>query len=257
MLAVFRGESRLRIALVTGGTAGIGLRIAQTLREENYVVAVAARRRERVEAMAQSGYIGYAVDVADTEGLRKAAEDLGRRAGQLDVLVNAAGIVRNGTLEEMPLETLRAVLAANLEGTMLATQAMLPLLKAARGCVVNFSSGIVRRPIAGTAVYAAAKAGVEGFTRAMALELGPAGVRMNCVAPALVRSDIWTSAGMAPERYERMLAERGAEFPLGRVGEPQDVANLVSFLVSSRADWITGAIIPLDGGSTLGVVKRA
>ncbi len=246
----------LRVALVTGGTAGIGQRIAQVLREQEYVVAVAGRRRERVDAMRASGFVGYTLDVADAEALRKAADDLERRAGRLDVLVNAAGIVRNGALEEVPVEALRAVLSANLEGTLLATRAMLPLLKTARGSVVNFSTGIVRRPLAGTAVYAAAKAGVEGFTRAMALELGPAGVRVNCVAPALVRSDIWTSAGMTPERYEKMLAERAAEYPLGRIGEPEDIANLVSFLVSSRADWITGAVIPIDGGSTLGVVKR-
>jgi len=252
----FRRRFDLRVALVTGGTAGIGLRIAQVLRDQGCFVAVAARRRERVDALAQSGFVGYALDVTDAAALRGAAQDLERRVGRLDVLVNAAGIVRQGALDEMPVEAVRDVLAANLEGAVLATQAMLPLLKVARGCVVNFSSGIVRRPVAGTAVYAAAKAGVEGFTRAMALELGPAGVRVNCVAPSLVRSDIWLSAGMAPERYEAMLAERGAEYPLGRVGEPEDIANLVSFIVSSRADWITGAVIPIDGGSTLGVVKR-
>jgi 3-oxoacyl-[acyl-carrier protein] reductase len=246
-----------RIALVTGGTAGIGLRIAQVLREQGWTVAVAGRRAERVEALARSGFVGYALDVANAEALRAAAGDLERRVGRLDVLVNAAGIVRHGALEDLPVEDLRAVLAANLEGTILATQIMLPLLKAARGSVVNFSSGLVRRPIAGVAVYAAAKAGVEGFTRSMALEAGPAGVRVNCLAPSLVRSDIWTSAGMPAERYERMLAERAAEYPLGRVGEPQDIANLVSFIVSPQAQWITGAVIPIDGGSSIGAVKRS
>jgi 3-oxoacyl-[acyl-carrier protein] reductase len=254
MLALFFPEDRLRSALVTGGTAGIGLRIAEVLRDEGYVVAVAGRRASRVQAMLGAGFKGYALDVTDAAALRKAAHDLG---GRLDVLVNAAGIVRSGPLEALAPEAIREVLAANLEGTVLATQAMLPLLKAARGCVVNFSTGLVRRPAAGTAAYAAAKAGVEAFTRAMALELGPAGVRVNCLAPSLVRSDIWLSAGMPPERYEEMLAERAAEYPLGRVGEPQDIANLVSFLVSPRAEWITGAVIPIDGGSSIGVVKRS
>ncbi|HVL34074.1 MAG TPA: SDR family oxidoreductase, partial [Burkholderiales bacterium] len=145
---------------------------------------------------------------------------------------------------------------ANLEGTLLATRAFVPLLKAARGAVVNLSSGLARRPIAGVAAYAAAKAGVEGFTRAAAFELGPHGVRVNCIAPSLVRSDIWTSAGMSAERYEAMLEKRAAEYPLGRVGEPEDIAELVAFLVSPQAQWITGAVIPADGGSTLGVVKR-
>jgi NAD(P)-dependent dehydrogenase (short-subunit alcohol dehydrogenase family) len=91
----------------------------------------------------------------------------------------------------------------------------------------------------------------------MALELGPAGVRVNCIAPSLVRSDIWISAGMPLARYEEMLLERGAEYPLGRVGEPQDIANLVLFMVSPQAEWITGAVILVDGGSSLGTVKRS
>jgi NAD(P)-dependent dehydrogenase (short-subunit alcohol dehydrogenase family) len=253
-LRLFYRRFNLRVALVTGGTAGIGLRIAQVLRDEGCAVAVAGRRRSRVEALIGSGFKGYVLDVTDAAALRKVAQDLG---GSLDVLVNAAGIVRSGALEELTVEAIREVLAANLEGTVLATQAMLPLLKAARGCVVNFSTAIVRRPLSGTAVYAAAKAGIEGFTRAMALELGPAGVRVNCVAPSLVRSEIWLSVGMPPARYEQMLAERAAEYPLGRVGEPQDIANLVSFIVSERADWITGAVFPIDGGSSIGAVKRS
>jgi NAD(P)-dependent dehydrogenase (short-subunit alcohol dehydrogenase family) len=253
-LRLFYRRFNLRVALVTGGTAGIGLRIAQVLRDEGCAVAVAGRRRSRVEALIGSGFKGYVLDVTDAAALRKVAQDLG---GSLDVLVNAAGIVRSGALEELTVEAIREVLAANLEGTVLATQAMLPLLKAARGCVVNFSTAIVRRPLSGTAVYAAAKAGIEGFTRAMALELGPAGVRVNCVAPSLVRSEIWLSAGMPPARYEQMLAERAAEYPLGRVGEPQDIASLVSFIVSERADWITGAVFPIDGGSSIGAVKRS
>ncbi len=245
-----------RTALVTGGTAGIGLRIAQVLREQEYSVAVVGRRHERVDALVQSGFVGYALDVADATALREAAQDLGRRCGKLDVLINAAGIIRQGALETLSVETVRAVLAANLEGTILATQAMLPLLKTARGSVVNFSTGLVRRPAVGTAVYAAAKAGIEGFTRSLALELGPAGVRVNCVAPSLVRSDIWISAGMTPAHYEQMLAARGAEYPLGRVGEPQDIAHIVAFLISNQAEWITGAVIPVDGGSSLGTVTR-
>jgi NAD(P)-dependent dehydrogenase (short-subunit alcohol dehydrogenase family) len=246
-----------RAALITGGTAGIGLRVAEVLRAQGFFVAVAGRRAERVEALIRDGFAGYALDVADAAALARAAHDLGRRVGKLDILVNAAGIVRQAALESLSVEAVRAVLAANLEGTILATQALLPALKAARGSVINFSSGLVRRPVAGVAVYAAAKAGVEGFTRSMALELGPAGVRVNCIAPSLVRSDIWTSAGMSAERYAQLLAERAAEYPLGRVGEPQDVANLVSFLVSPQAQWITGAVIPLDGGSSIGTVKRS
>ena len=242
--------------MVTGGTAGIGLCIARTLQQRGYTVAVLARRRERVEALAASGFLGFALDVADAAALEAAAAELGRRTDRLDVLVNAAGIVRQGALEAEPVEAVRAVLAANLEGTLLATRAFVPLLKAARGAVVNLSSGLARRPIAGVAAYAAAKAGVEGFTRAAAFELGPHGVRVNCIAPSLVRSDIWTSAGMSAERYEAMLEQRAAEYPLGRVGEPEDIAELVAFLVSPQAQWITGALIPADGGSTLGVVKR-
>jgi NAD(P)-dependent dehydrogenase (short-subunit alcohol dehydrogenase family) len=114
----------------------------------------------------------------------------------------------------------------------------------------------VRRPIAGTAVYAATKAGVEGFSRALAFEVGEDGVRVNVVSPALVRSNIWVTAGMPQDAYDRLLAQRGVEYPLGRAGEPADVAEIVRFLISPQASWITGTVIPVDGGSALGSVQR-
>ena len=133
---------------------------------------------------------------------------------------------------------------------------VLPLLKRNGGSIVNFSSTIVRSPIAGTSVYAATKAGVEGFSRALAFEVGPDGVRVNVVAPSMVRTNIWIAAGMSAETYERTLAKGGAEYPLGRAGEPEDVAGIVRFLVAPEASWITGTVLPVDGGRTLGSAKR-
>lgn len=118
-----------RTALVTGGTAGIGFGIAQTLSEEGYVVAVIGRRSEKVDALIQSGFIGYALDVADVRALAEAAKDIERRSGRLDVLVNAAGIIQQGRLETLSTDAIRGTLAANLEGTILATQAILAYSK--------------------------------------------------------------------------------------------------------------------------------
>ena len=111
---------------------------------------------------------------------------------------------------------------------------VLPLLKRNGGSIVNFSSTIVRLPIAGTSVYAATKAGVKGFSRALAFEVGPDGVRVNVVAPSMVRTNIWLAAGMSPKTYEQTLAKGGAEYPLGPAGEPEDVAGIVRFLRRAR-----------------------
>jgi len=101
-------------------------------------------------------------------------------------------------------------------------------------------------------VYAATKGAVEAMTRAMAIELGPDEVRVNCIAPALVRSDIWLTAGMSDAAYADLLARRGAAYPLGRTGEPEDIAALAAFLLSPKAKWLTGMCLPADGGSSLG-----
>jgi 3-oxoacyl-[acyl-carrier protein] reductase len=245
-----------RTALVTGGASGIGKAIAQTLQRDGFTVAVIGRRAGPLAAMADAGFVTRVCDVASAGQVQTTIDWLAARLGRLDVLVNCAGLVRREALGETTADSIALQIGANLTGTILMCRAALRLLEAAKGVIVNVSSMLATRPQPLASVYAATKGGVEAFTRALALELGPKGIRVLCVAPALVRSDIYTAAGMDAAVFEKVLAERGAVYPLGRTGEPEDVAEMIAFLASPRAAWMTGAVIPVDGGSGVGEVKR-
>jgi len=248
-------EHKVKVALITGGTSGIGWCTARGLREDGFRVLIMARRKASLDAAAADGFDVLQGDVSLESSFTQVTDEVSRRFGRLDVLINSAGIVESERAESITIDSVKRLIEINLVGTILTNRAALPLLKRNGGSIVNFSTGIVRTPVVGASVYAAAKAGVEGFSRALAFEVGPLGIRVNVVAPSLVRSNIWLSAGMSPEVYERMLVDRGGEYPLGRAGEPEDVAALVRFLVTPQASWITGAVIPVDGGSTLGRVQ--
>ena len=128
------------------------------------------------------------------------------------------------------------------------TKACVPALKESKGSIINMSSALAERPILGTSVYCATKGGIESFTRAMALELGQFRIRVNCISPGLVRSEIYFADGLDEGTYEAFLKEFAKKYLLGRIGEPEDVGELAAFLASDRAGWITGTIIPIDSG---------
>lgn len=245
-----------RVALVTGGGSGIGRTVAETLLRDGLRVAIAGRRKERLTAVAESGCEPFVCDVADPAAVGRLAADLRRRLGRLDVVVNSAGVVRPGPFESASQEDIAYQIGINLVGTMNVCQATLPMLRETRGCIVNIGSTLAQRPGPGVAVYAASKGGIEAFTRALAIEVAPDGVRVNVVAPALVRTEIYQTAGVDPDSYAALVSQRAREYPLGRVGEPEDVAELVSFLASERASWLTGGCYPVDGGSGVNSVSR-
>lgn len=248
--------SEQKAALVTGGASGIGKAIAAALQRDGFAVAVVGRRAGPLAAMERAGFAARQCDVARADEVDATIDWLARQLGRLDVLVNCAGLVRREALGAATADSIALQIGANLTGTILMCRAALKLLEPAKGVIVNISSMLATRPQPLASVYAATKGGVEAFTRALALELGPKGVRVLCVAPALVRSDIYTAAGMDAALFEKVLAERGAVYPLGRAGEPEDVAEMVAFLASPRASWMTGSVIPVDGGSAVGEVKR-
>ena len=148
-------------------------------------------------------------------------------------------------------ENMRYTIDINLLGTINICVACIPALKKTKGSIVNLSSNVADRPFPGSAVYSATKGGVDSFSKALALELAPHGIRVNVVSPALVRSEIYTSSGMDEETYRQLLVSVGKLFPLGRSGEPSDVSELISYLVSERASWMTAEVIVLDGGSSV------
>ncbi|MEO6599925.1 MAG: oxidoreductase [Polyangiaceae bacterium] len=236
-----------RRALVTGGTRGIGAAIAQRLLDAGAKVVVTARSRG--DAL-PAGATFVAGDVASASGVKAiAAEALGALGG-LDILVNNAGGARGfpqGTAS-IPDEEWQAALELNLFAAIRLTNALLPALRESEaGAIVNLSSGAATMAVGAVAHYAAAKAALNSYSRALAIDLAPSGVRVNVVSPGPVTtpgSRAFSDAlGVPPDLFTK-------EVPLGRYGSPEDVAEVIALLVSGRGNWMTGGIINVDGGMT-------
>lgn len=216
-------------AVVTGGTRGIGLAIAERLRTDGYTVATLARTGGDV-----------AVDVAEPDAVREAFATVRERFGPVSVLVNNAGVTRDGLAVRMPDEDWRVVLDTNLTGAFNCTRpALADMMKARWGRIVNVSSVVAERANPGQANYVAAKAGLLGFTRTVAREMGKRGITCNAITPGVIATD------MTAELPEDGLA---AAVPAGRVGQPEEVAHAVAFLVSEQAGYVNGATLSVDGG---------
>jgi NAD(P)-dependent dehydrogenase (short-subunit alcohol dehydrogenase family) len=238
-----------KVAVVTGGSAGLGLEMARTLARDGFAVAILGRRNERLRQAADDGrFHPYGCDVADAAAVARVAGRIVADLGRVDLLVNNAGVIRNGPLTTTSDADIQYQIAVNLGGVIHCTRAFADALKATQGSIINLSSALAKRPLVGTAVYAATKGAVEAFTRAMALEFGRDGIRVNCIAPGLVRSEIYFADGVSPASYEAALQEFASRYVLGRHGEPRDVAELVAFLASDKAAWITAAVLPVDSG---------
>ncbi len=239
-----------QVALVTGASRGIGRATATALANAGASVAINYRsQREAAEELAESlGGAGAGValvqgDVADTAQVASMVEAAEAALGPVSILVNNAGVTRDGLVMRMDAEDFDAVLATSLRGAFLCSRAVARgMMKARSGSIINISSVIGRRGNAGQANYAAAKAGLIGFTKSLARELGPRGVRVNAVAPGYVITDM--TEGLTDEMKQTILGNT----PLGRLAQPEDVAAVIAFLASPAASYITGAVIPIDGG---------
>ncbi len=241
-----------KVALVTGGSAGLGEDIALHLRREGYKVLVCGRRADKLDSMKSRGVEAFQCDIGSRDDIARMRQWVEQTCGGLDVLVNCAGIaVQKGPFLDASANDIERLIRINVLGTMFVTQAFLPLVIERKGSIVNFSSTLAQRPRAGSIAYCATKGAVEAFTRALAIEAAEHGVRVNCIAPALVRSEIYLAAGMSHADYDTLLAARAKEFPLRRVGEPRDVTGMLSYLISDSADWITGLCLAVDGGAML------
>jgi 3-oxoacyl-[acyl-carrier protein] reductase len=230
-----------KTALVTGGSRGIGRAIALELGRAGAAVVVGYRsgKGEAESVAAEIGGLAVHADVSDPESARA----LVAGAGDLDILVNNAGITRDGLLARMPDEDWRDVIETNLSSMFYTCRAAArPMMKRRGGSIVNVSSIVGVHGNPGQTNYAAAKAGIIGFTKSLARELGSRGVRANVVAPGYVTTQL--TDGLPDEAKSAML---GAT-PLGRLGDPGDVAGAVRFLCSDEASFITGEVLLVDGG---------
>ena len=248
------GELEGRAALITGATSGIGHATAVRFAVEGARVALvgrdAAGLKETAAEVAARGAeaVEIQADVTVEAHARRAVETAAERLGGLDVLVNAAGIISNGTVETTQLSDWDAMMNVNLRSVFHLMQLAAPHLERRPGAVVNVSSVTGLRAFPGVLAYCVSKAGVDQLTRCAALELAPKGVRVNAVNPGVVVTQIHRRGGMAEERYADFLEHSKTTHPLGRVGAAEEVAELILFLASDRAAWITGATYSIDGG---------
>ncbi len=240
-----------RTAIVTGAGRGIGREIARTLASEGVAVAIAdidAGLLADAEAEWQrAGWQGLFVkaDIRAGAGCRRVAAETEARFGRIDILVNNAGVANGGKVEQLAEEIWDLNFDSNLKGTFLMCQAVIPAMQRQRsGRILNAASFAAIIPSIGGAAYAASKAGVETFTRVLASELGPYGVTVNSYAPGMIPTQMNRYAEKSDVEKERLLDT----LTLRRWGEPKDVANLICFLASDQAGYITGAMIDTSGG---------
>lgn len=245
-------ELKDRVAIVTGGASGIGEAIAHALANEGCIVCIADRDGAAAEktaaALAQTGRSAAwaAVDVGKPDAAANVFSMVVERHGSLDILVNAAGLLSTGPIADMPADEWERISRVNVSGILQCAKAAMPaMMSRRRGRIVNIASVSAMRGggSVGNAIYGASKAAVVALTMGLARELGPHGITVNAVAPA-VADTAMTRAALTEEARRRILAR----IPLGRLAAVSDVADLVVFLASARAAFITGAVIPVDGG---------
>ena len=238
-----------RTALVTGSTRGIGRAIAETLSNAGARVAVVGRDQVRAAAAAEeigNGAQGFAADVADPAAVVALVAAVESAFGQIDILVNNAGLTRDNILFRIKDDDWNAVLDANLRGAFVAIRtASRGMIKRRWGRIVNIASIVGLTGNKGQANYAASKAGLIGLTKSVAKELGSRNVLVNAVAPGFIDTDM--TAAMTPEAR----AALSGQIPLERLGTPQDIANVVAFLASEQASYITGQTLVVDGGMVM------
>ena len=249
-----------KVAIVTGGGSGIGQAIAQYFAQEGAKVVVVDRLGEKAQGTAAqiAGAGGEALavmaDVSDKEGVEAMVAQALERYGQVDILVNNAAVAEGEDLLQIDESVWDFNLDVTLKGVFLCSQAVLPaMIKQKRGAIVNIAS-VNGLAAFGHPAYSAAKAGVLNLTKNMAVSYGAHGVRVNAICPGTIRTPIWQSrVELDPQIFERLAKW----YPLGRVGEPEDVAKAALFLASDDAAWITGETLTVDGGLMAGSYRMS
>lgn len=234
-----------RLALVTGGTAGIGAACARTLAAQGLRIALTyhSRQQEAERVATEVGGRAYRLDLRDPDEVRRLAADVERQQGAVQVLVHNAGLIKDGLLAFLPERDFDEVMAVNLKGPFLLTKALLKgMLKARWGRVISIASASGVGGQVGQTHYSAAKAGLIAFTKALARETASYGVTANSVAPGFIDTEMLS--GLSPEKLGKYISE----IPLRRLGLPEEVAGVVGFLASDAAAYMTGQVLRIDGG---------
>jgi len=233
-----------KVAVVTGGTRGIGRAISERLKSDGYdVVAIYGGNEEAARQCAETlGIAVYKCDVSEHDACAATLAEVGEKHGDIAVLVNNAGITRDGAFHKMGLDQWQSVMRTNLDSAFNMTRPVIDgMRERGHGRIVNISSINGQKGQFGQVNYSAAKAGLIGFTRALALETARKGITVNAIAPGYIETDMTTQ--MKPEVLESVTAQ----IPVGRLGRPEEIAHAVSFLVSDGAGFITGTVLSANG----------
>jgi NAD(P)-dependent dehydrogenase (short-subunit alcohol dehydrogenase family) len=253
MKAKIKPEHHQKVAVITGGASGLGLSIAKKFVDNSIFVILVGRHKKKLDA-ATTGLSPMAdsmvCDLSCLHCITDLVNDIEAKYHHIDILVNNAGINLKKPMVDVTDDEFQEVLRTNLTSVfVLSREAARIMLRQKSGCILNISSMAAHYGLPKVIAYSASKAGIEGMTRAMAVELSPSGIRVNCIAPGFIRTDMSAAAlDSDHERKSRVLART----PMGKLGAPEDVAKAALFLVSDDASFITGTVLPVDGGNLIG-----
>ncbi len=246
-----------KTAVITGASSGIGQATAYLFAQEKAKLMLVARDENRLKAIIenirQAGGEAdiFPADVTNREEIKNCLAETVKIFGGIDILVNAAGIIASGTIEDTTIEDWDYMMDINLRAIFNMIQLALPSLIKSKGNIVNVSSVTGLRAFPGVLAYCVSKAGLDQLTRCLALELAAKGVRVNAVNPGVTITELHRRGGMDEKKYAAFLEHSKTTHPLGRVGEAKEIAELILFLASPHASWITGATYAIDGGRNL------
>ncbi len=246
-------DKNKKIAVITGGASGLGFAMARKFVDNDLVCVLLGRDKKKLGEACKSlkkNTDCLSCDLTELGKLPEVVHELVERHGRIDILVNNAGIHLKKPLLEVTNEEYQQVILTNQTTVFCLSREVAKIMqKLGKGCIINISSMASHYGLPMVIAYTAAKAAVEGMTRAMAVELSPLGIRVNCIAPGFIETPMSAHALESdPKRKQRVLSRT----PMGRLGTPEEIAETVYFLASDEASYITGAVIPVDGGNSIG-----
>lgn len=241
-----------KVVLVTGASSGIGRATALLFAKRKATVVAVGRNQSELVSLSDEATKGslrsHLADLTEQSQIERLVNETIDNHGQIDVLVNSAGIIKMGSIETTTLDDWDKLMQINLRSIFQLTQICTPYIAATKGNIVNVSSVAGMRSFPNLLAYCVSKAAIDQFTQCTALDLASQGVRVNAVSPGVVVTNLHSRSGMEDEAYQNFLEHSKQTHPLGRVGTPEEVAELICYLASDKAGWITGAVYSIDGG---------